>query len=87
MLNLKYTELKTAKNELARLKGIAEAKARGYKNWKDLKDRYERLNKQKTNKFEELSLQSRRNCKQVVNLKKSLDSNGKVVGVVDGNTK
>ena len=31
------TELKTAKEELARLEGIAEAKARGYENFKQLK--------------------------------------------------
>ena len=36
-LGVLRTELKTAKEELARLEGIAEAKARGYENFKQLK--------------------------------------------------
>ena len=40
-LGVLRAELETAKEELARLEGIAEAKARGYKNFKQLKDEHD----------------------------------------------
>ena len=77
------TELETAKDELARLEGIAEAKARGYENFKQLKadhDAYlaeqQRLQALK-DKAEEI-----RNAGGEV--KPVLDADGKVVDVVDG---
>ena len=82
-LGVLRAELKTAKVELARLGGIAEAKARGYENFKQLKadhDAYlaeqQRLQALK-DRAEEI-VQSGGEVKPV------LDADGKVVDVVDG---
>ena len=81
-LGVLRAELETAKDELARLEGIAEAKARGYENFKQLKaehDAYlaeqQRLQALK-DKTDEI-VQSGGEVKPV------LDANGKVVDVVD----
>ena len=82
-LGVLRAELETAKEELARLGGIAEAKARGYENFKQLKadhDAYlaeqQRLQALK-DRAEEI-VQSGGEVKPV------LDADGKVVDVVDG---
>lgn len=82
-LGVLRAELETAKDELARLEGIAEAKARGYENFKQLKadhDAYlaeqQRLQALK-DRAEEI-VQSGGEVKPV------LDADGKVVDVVDG---
>ena len=76
-------ELETAKDELTRLEGIAEVKARGYENFKQLKadhDAYlaeqQRLQalKDKTDAIRKAGGQP----------KEVLDDNGKVVDIVDG---
>ena len=82
-LGVLRAELETAKEELARLEGIAEAKARGYKNFKQLKDEHDaylaeqqRLQalKDKTDAIRKAGGQP----KEVTN------ADGKVVDVVDG---
>ena len=82
-LGVLRAELETAKEELARLEGIAEAKARVYENFKQLKadhDAYlaeqQRLQalKDKTDAIRKAGGQP----------KEVLDANGKVVDVVDG---
>lgn len=85
-LGVLRAELETAKDELARLEGIAEAKARGYENFKQLKadhDAYlaeqQRLQALK-DKAEEI-----RNAGGEV--KPVLDADGKVVDVVDAKAK
>ena len=81
-LGVLRAELETAKDELARLEGIAEAKARGYENFKQLKadhDAYlaeqQRLQalKDKTDAIRNAGGQP----------KEVTDANGKVVDVVD----
>ena len=81
-LGVLRAELKTAKDELARLEGIAEAKARGYKNWKDLKDRYETEQAEKR-RLEELSRKADAIRKAGGQPKEVTDANGKVVDIVD----
>ena len=81
-LGVLRTELKTAKDELARLEGIAEAKARGYENWKDLKDRYETEQAEKR-RLEELSRKADAIRKAGGQPKEVTDANGKVVDIVD----
>ena len=81
-LGVLRTELKTAKDELARLEGIAEAKARGYANLKDLKDRYETEQAEKR-RLEELSRKADAIRKAGGQPKEVTDANGKVVDVVD----
>jgi len=85
-LGVLRAELETAKDELARLEGIAEAKTSGYESFKQLKaehDAYlaeqQRLQALK-DKAEEI-----RNAGGEV--KPVLDANGKVVDVVDGKAK
>ena len=81
-LGVLRAELETAKEELARLEGIAEAKARGYKNWKDLKDRYETEQAEKR-RLEELSRKADAIRKAGGQPKEVTDATGKVVDVVD----
>lgn len=85
-LGVLRAELETAKEELTRLEGIAEAKARGYENFKQLKadhDAYlaeqQRLQalKDKTDAIRKAGGQP----------KEVTDANGKVVDVVDGKAK
>ena len=81
-LGVLRAELETAKEELARLGGIAEAKARGYENFKQLKadhDAYlaEQQRLQALKDKTDAIVQSGGEVKPV------LDANGKVVDVVD----
>ena len=82
-LGVLRAELETAKEELARLEGIAEAKARGYENLKDLKDRYETEQAEKR-RLEELSRKADAIRKAGGQPKEVTDANGKVVDIVDG---
>ena len=82
-LGVLRAELKTAKDELARLEGIAEAKARVYANLKDLKDRYETEQAEKR-RLEELSRKADEIRKAGGQPKEVTDADGKVVDVVDG---
>ena len=81
-LGVLRAELKTAKDELARLEGIAEVKARGYKNWKDLKDRYETEQAEKR-RLEDLSRKADAIRKAGGQPKEVTDADGKVVDIVD----
>ena len=81
-LGVLRAELETAKDELARLEGIAEAKARGYKNWKDLKDRYETEQAEKR-RLEDLSRKADAIRKAGGQPKEVTDADGKVVDIVD----
>ena len=81
-LGVLRAELETAKEELARLEGIAEAKARGYKNWKDLKDRYETEQAEKR-RLEELSRKADAIRKAGGQPKEVTNADGKVVDIVD----
>ena len=81
-LGVLRAELETAKEELARLEGIAEAKARGYANWKDLKDRYDTEMAEKR-RLEELSRKADAIRKAGGQPKEVTDANGKVVDIVD----
>ena len=81
-LGVLRAELETAKDELARLEGIAEAKARGYENWKDLKDRYD------TEMAEQKRLQALKDKADAIRKaggqpKEVTNADGKVVDVVD----
>lgn len=85
-LGVLRAELETAKEELARLEGIAEAKARGYENFKQLKadhDAYlaEQQRLQALKDKTDAIVQSGGEVKPV------LDADGKVVDVVDGKAK
>ena len=80
-LGVLRAELETAKDELARLGGIAEAKARIHANLKDLKDRYETEQAEKR-RLEELSRKADAIRKAGGEVKPVLDANGKVVDVV-----
>ena len=81
-LGVLRAEFETAKEELSRLKGIAEAKARGYENLKDLKDRYETEQAEKR-RLEELSRKADAVRKAGGQPKEVTDATGKVVDVVD----
>ncbi len=82
-LGVLRAELETAKEELARLEGIAEAKARILANLKDLKDRYETEQAEKR-RLEELSRKADAIRKAGGQPKEVTDANGKVVDIVDG---
>ena len=82
-LGVLRAELETAKDELARLEGIAEAKARVHANLKDLKDRYETEQAEKR-RLEELSRKADAIRKAGGQPKEVTDADGKVVDVVDG---
>ena len=81
-LGVLRAELETAKEELARLEGISEAKARGYENLKDLKDRYETEQAEKR-RLEELSRKADAIRKAGGQPVEVTNANGKVVDVVD----
>jgi len=82
-LGVLRAELETAKDELARLEGIAEDKARILANLKDLKDRYETEQAEKR-RLEELSRKADAIRKAGGQPKEVTDANGKVVDIVDG---
>ena len=86
MLNLSLVyfcaELETAKDELARLEGIAEAKARILANLKDLKDRYETEQAEKR-RLEELSRKADAIRNAGGQPKEVTDADGKVIDIVD----
>ena len=82
-LGVLRAELETAKDELARLEGIAEAKARGYENFKQLKADHDAY------LAEQQRLQALKDKEDAIRkageeVKPVLDANGKVVDVVDG---
>ncbi|MFS9148213.1 SEC10/PgrA surface exclusion domain-containing protein [Streptococcus infantis] len=82
-LGVLRAELETAKDELARLEGIAEVKARGYENFKQLKADHEAY------LAEQQRLQALKDKTDAIRKaggqpKEVLDANGKVVDVVDG---
>ena len=81
-LGVLRAELETAKEELARLEGIAEAKARGYENFKQLKADYD------AHLAEQQRLQALKDKADAIRKvggqpKEVTDANGKVVDVVD----
>lgn len=81
-LGVLRAELETAKKELARLEGIAEAKARGYENFKQLKADHDAY------LAEQQRLQALKDKEDAIRnaggeVKPVLDANGKVVYVVD----
>ena len=81
-LGVLRAELETAREELARLGGIAEAKARGYENFKQLKAEHDAY------LAEQQRLQALKDKADAIRNaggqpKEVLDANGKVVDVVD----
>ena len=81
-LGVLRAELETAKDELARLEGIAEAKARGYENFKQLKAEHDAY------LAEQQRLQALKDKTDAIvqsggEVKPILDADGKVVDVVD----
>ena len=81
-LGVLRAELKTAKEELARLEGIAEAKTRGYENFKQLKADHDAY------LAEQQRLQALKDKEDAIRnaggeVKPVLDADGKVVDVVD----
>ena len=81
-LGVLRAELETAKEELARLEGIAEDKARGYENFKQLKTEHDAY------LAEQQRLQALKDKEDAIRkaggeVKPVLDANGKVVDVVD----
>ena len=81
-LGVLRTELETAKEELARLEGIAEAKARGYENFKQLKAEHDAY------LAEQQRLQALKDKADAIRKaggqpKEVTDASGKVVDVVD----
>ena len=81
-LGVLRAELETAKEELVRLEGIAEAKARGYENFKQLKADHDAY------LAEQQRLQALKNKEDAIRKaggqpKEVTDNNGKVVDVVD----
>ena len=81
-LGVLRAELETAKEELARLEGIAEDKARVHANLKDLKERYETEQAEKR-RLEELSRKADAIRKAGGQPKEVTDADGKVVDIVD----
>lgn len=82
-LGVLRAELETAKDELARLEGIAEAKARGYENFKQLKADHDAY------LAEQQRLQALKDKADAIRNaggqpKEVTDATGKVVDVVDG---
>ena len=85
-LGVLRAELETAKEELARLEGIAEAKARRYENFKQLKADHDAY------LAEQQRLQALKDKTDAIRnaggeVKPVLDANGKVVDIVDGKAK
>ena len=85
-LGVLRAELETAKDELARLEGIAEAKARGYENFKQLKADHDAYlaEQQRLQALKDRAEEIRKAGGEV---KPVLDADGKVVDVVDGKAK
>ena len=81
-LGVLRAELETAKEELARLEGIAEAKARGYENFKQLKAEHDAYlaEQQRLQALKDKADAIRKAGGQPQEVK---DANGKVVDVVD----
>ena len=81
-LGVLRAELETAKEELVRLEGIAEAKARGYENFKQLKADHDAYlaEQQRLQALKDRAEEIRNAGGQP---KEVLDANGKVVDVVD----
>ena len=82
-LGVLRAELETAKEELARLEGIAEAKARGYENFKQLKADHDAY------LAEQQRLQALKDKEDAIRkaggeVKPVLDADSKVVDIVDG---
>lgn len=82
-LGVLRAELETAREELARLEGIAETKARGYENFKQLKADHDAY------LAEQQRLQALKDRANAIvqsggEVKPVLDADGKVVDVVDG---
>ena len=82
-LGVLRAELETAKEELARLEGIAEAKTRGYENFKQLKADHDAYlaEQQRLQALKDRAEEIRNAGGEV---KPVLDADGKVVDVVDG---
>ena len=82
-LGVLRAELETAKDELARLEGIAEAKARGYENFKQLKADHDAYlaEQQRLQALKDRAEEIRKAGGEV---KPVLDADGKVVDIVDG---
>ena len=85
-LGVLRAELETAKEELARLEGIAEAKARGYENFKQLKSDHDAY------LAEQQRLQALKDKEDAIRKsggqpKEITDATGKVVDVVDAKAK
>lgn len=82
-LGVLRAELETAKEELARLEGIAEAKARGYENFKQLKADHDAYlaEQQRLQALKDRAEEIRKAGGEV---KPVLDADGKVVDIVDG---
>lgn len=82
-LGVLRAELETAKDELARLEGIAEVKARGYENFKQLKAEHDAYlaEQQRLQALKDRAEEIRNAGGEV---KPVLDADGKVVDVVDG---
>ena len=85
-LGVLRAELETAKDELVRLEGIAEAKARGYENFKQLKADHDAYlaEQQRLQALKDRAEEIRNAGGQP---KEVTDANGKVVDVVDGKAK
>lgn len=85
-LGVLRAELETAKDELARLEGIAEAKARGYENFKQLKADHDAYlaEQQRLQALKDRAEEIRNAGGEV---KPVLDADGKVVDVVDEKAK
>ena len=81
-LGVLRAELKTAKEELARLEGIAEAKARGYENFKQLKADHDAYLAEQQ-RLQDLKDKADAIRKAGGQPKEVTDANGKVVDVVD----
>ena len=81
-LGVLRAELETAKDELARLEGIAEAKVRGYESFKQLKADHDAYlaEQQRLQALKDRAEEIRKAGGEV---KPVLDANGKVVDVVD----
>ena len=82
-LGVLRAELETAKDELARLEGIAEAKARGYENFKQLKADHDAYlaEQQRLQALKDRAEEIRNAGGQP---KEVTDATGKVVDIVDG---
>lgn len=85
-LGVLRAELETAKEELARFEGIAEAKARGYENFKQLKADHDAYlaEQQRLQALKDRAEEIRNAGGQP---KEVTDASGKVVDVVDGKAK